>query len=120
MTDQQQRVLAAARKAGGRGITAVDFNLPNVVDDGPPITRVAARINELQDMGFRFRSGGRRQKCKVYVLESVPLTFDWGDSGVPGGPTGTGRVGGQSGASESLQLFKDAPGNAIFGLEDAA
>lgn len=114
---QSIRVLKAARSAGRRGITAVDFALPNVCDGGKPITRLAARINELQEIGFRFRDGGRRQKCKIYVLDSVPVSWDWEKAAVA--PVGLGGpLWGQAGATEPL--FKDEPQNAIFGFEDAA
>lgn len=66
---QKQRVLQAARAAGSRGLTAVDFYLPNVIDDGAPITRLAARIEELENDGIRFWRDGRRNGCVVYVLD---------------------------------------------------
>jgi hypothetical protein len=77
---QVERVLHAARRAGPRGITAVDFLAPDVCDGGKPITRLAARINDLEHRGFKFRDGGRRQSTKVYVLDRVPVTFAWPDT----------------------------------------
>lgn len=68
---QQDRVLAALQAAGPRGITAVDFDLPNVIDGGKPIQRVAARIDELKNRhGHSIEVAGRRNRCAVYVLVS--------------------------------------------------
>jgi hypothetical protein len=67
---QTERVLAALTRAGAHGITAVDFLRFPTVDGGPPITRVAARIEELRDQGHPISSGERRNKCVVYRLES--------------------------------------------------
>lgn len=69
---QKDRVLAALR-TNPRGITQVDFSLPFVIDGGNPITRVAARIEDLEKDGHRIVvAGERRDKCVVYRLfESV-------------------------------------------------
>lgn len=64
---QTDRVLAALR-AHPRGITAVDFLLPDVIDGGTPITRLGARILDLRDQGCRIETVGRRQKCVIYKL----------------------------------------------------
>lgn len=117
MTEQQRRVLHAARKAGPRGVCQVDFLAPSVIDGGKPITRLPARIGELQKDGFTFRAGGWRQKTKVFVLDSVPVSWDWEkDSAAPVDLGGS--LWGQAGAAEPL--FKDKPANAIFGLDEAA
>lgn len=68
---QTDRVLRALERAGARGITAVDFQLPDVIDGGPPILRVAARIEELADAGHRIADGGKRDRCKVYVIATT-------------------------------------------------
>jgi Helix-turn-helix domain len=65
---QRDRVLAALRRAGGRGITQLDFDLPDVVDGGPPIKRVAARIDELRTAGHWIASQRTRQRMARYVL----------------------------------------------------
>lgn len=65
---QTERVLDALRKAGPRGITAVDFALPDVIDGGPPIMRVAARVMDLRRQGHTIIASGRRQKCQAYEL----------------------------------------------------
>jgi hypothetical protein len=69
---QRDRVLAALRHAGPAGLTQVDFLGPQVCDHGKPITRVAARVNELRDQGFTISSGGTRHGCAVYVLKEQP------------------------------------------------
>ncbi len=63
----------ALLKAGPVGVTAVDFLAPNVIDYGPPITRVAARIEELRKDGLPIQSGGERDSCRVYILRAVQL-----------------------------------------------
>lgn len=64
---QTDRVYAALQRGP---ITSVDFQSPTC-DGGPPILRVAARINELRDRGCRIRSevvsGSRLAR---YVLEA--------------------------------------------------
>lgn len=60
---QTDRVLQQA--SSERGVTAVDFQLPNVIDGGPPILRVAARVNELAET-WDIRVIGKRDKCVVY------------------------------------------------------
>lgn len=73
---QTDRVLNALRKAGSRGITAVDFQLPDVIDGGPPIMRVAARVMDLRRQGHTIISAGTRQKCRRYELVAVPAPAD--------------------------------------------
>jgi hypothetical protein len=68
---QKARVLDALRRVGSHGLTAIDFSPPHVIDGGAPITRVAARIEELRAGGHKISSRGRRSKCVVYVLEDA-------------------------------------------------
>ena len=70
---QTQRILRLALERGEDGITAVDFQLPDVADGGAPILRVAARIGELEEDGIHFTDGGTRNRCKVYVLDRESL-----------------------------------------------
>lgn len=65
---QSERVLRALQTAGSRGVTQVDFSLPDVVDGGPPITRVAARVKDLREQGHMIIGAGLRQSCRVYLL----------------------------------------------------
>lgn len=67
---QNDRVLAALRRAGRFGITQVDFSLPDVIDGGKPINRVAARINDLGNAGHVIGKRGTRNRCAVYVLKA--------------------------------------------------
>lgn len=71
---QTDRVLAALHDAGPTGVTQVDFSLPHVVDGGAPITRLAARIKDLRDQGFRIHDAGTRHRCRVYVIEPIPAS----------------------------------------------
>ena len=67
---QTQRVIAAAKSY--RGVTQVDFLGTHTIDGGPPITRVAARIQDARDEGHEFENLGTRQSCKVYRWVSGP------------------------------------------------
>lgn len=71
---QSDRVLRALKLAGGTGITQLDFLRTPTIDGGPPITRVAARIQELRDAGHTILSDGKRGKCTVYKLR-VPVVL---------------------------------------------
>jgi hypothetical protein len=64
---QAQRVLRALRRHPD-GVTQVDFLLPNVIDGGHPITRLAARIRDLRDQGETIIVDGERYGCAVYKL----------------------------------------------------
>ena len=71
MSTQTQRVLAALRHAGTRGITQSDFAPPEggtVIDGGGRITRVAARIRDLRDLGHGITTGPDRDGFTTYVL----------------------------------------------------
>lgn len=68
---QRARVLAALEAAGRYGVTQVDFLRYPAVDGGAPITRVAARVEELRRDGHRIVNAGLRDKCAIYRLESV-------------------------------------------------
>ena len=73
---QTDRVLAALKRAGPRGITQIDFDLPDVIDGGTPIKRIAARVHEIRK-GLEVTEDGWRQKCRVYVyggpLNAAPV-----------------------------------------------
>lgn len=103
---QKARVLAALRSRGARGVTAVDFLLPDVIDGGRPITRVAARVLELRDEGHTIVVDGERDSCAVYRL-----LHDAQD----GPPT---RPASQA-VADSLFAAPASPRHAIFD-EDAA
>lgn len=65
---QAQRIHRALKLAGPRGITALDFIRTPTFDGGLPITRLAARIQELREQGHVITSSEKRNKCAVYVL----------------------------------------------------
>lgn len=67
---QTDRVIQAARSY--RGVCAVDFLAPNVIDDGTPITRLAARIQDAEAAGHVFEIIGTRSKTRVYRWVSGP------------------------------------------------
>jgi hypothetical protein len=78
---QLDRVLAAARSY--RGTCQTDFLAPDVCDGGPPITRVAARIQDLETLGHRFEIIGTRSKTRVYRLLDVEQGRGARPPGVP-------------------------------------
>lgn len=67
---QVSRVIAAARSY--RGVCQAEFLGPQVCDNGTPITRLAARIQDAEARGFTFELIGWRKRCKVYRLISGP------------------------------------------------
>lgn len=80
---QVDRVVRAARSY--RGVTAVDFMAPDVIDGGPPITRLAARLWDAEQQGYSFECIGRRSKCKIWRLISEPGIHDGrGGDSAPG------------------------------------
>lgn len=72
---QKGRVLKSLERAGRRGVTQADWSgVSGTPDGGPPITRLAARVLELQNDGHRIINAGRRDKCRVYALgETTPV-----------------------------------------------
>lgn len=69
---QVERVERLLRQRGEQGVTPVDFLLPNIVDGGRPITRVAARVLDLRNQGLNITTSGTRNGVAVYVLR-VPV-----------------------------------------------
>ena len=69
---QRDRVLRVLRTVGQRGVTQADFIRWPTPDGGPPITRLAARIEELRAAGYFIASGSWRDKCVVYSLIAEP------------------------------------------------
>lgn len=98
---QRSRVLAAARRFNG--VCAVDFQLPDVCDGGPPILRVAARLYELDQEGYVFEFIGKRSKCKVFRLISEPEEVEGGARGE--------KTGEKAGERDRLALDKGGPSN---------
>lgn len=106
---QRKRVLAALRVRGARGVCAVDFLAPDVIDGQAPITRLAARMLELREDGHEIKVIGEQHGCAVYRLMR-----DAQDDPAPA-PAPS--------AAETLgSLFDNAPhapANAIYGHEAA-
>lgn len=66
---QTERVLALSKRFNG--VCQADLLLPDVADGGTPITRVAARLWDLEQEGHSFEHIGTRKRCKVFrVLEA--------------------------------------------------
>jgi hypothetical protein len=70
---QTERVLRALTSAGKRGITQVDFLRFPAIDGRGPITRLAARIQDLEDAGHIIERAGTRDKCVIYRLAATAL-----------------------------------------------
>jgi len=70
---QKQRVLQSLERAGSRGVTRADWlgSAMQTPDCGPPIINVPARINELKADGHMIVGGGKRDSCKVFVLQPM-------------------------------------------------
>lgn len=66
---QRDRVLRALQLVGERGVTQADWLRQPTPDGGPPITRLAARVEELRET-HEIVVNGRRDSCAVYVLRS--------------------------------------------------
>lgn len=67
---QADRVLAAARSF--QGTCQADWLAEHTPDGGPRITRVPARIDDLERRGAVFETIGWRAKTKVFRLVSAP------------------------------------------------
>jgi hypothetical protein len=64
-----QRVLTLARKRGPRGVHSSDLDVAGeTADGGPPIRRLAARIDELRNTGHWFNTRKRRDRTVYYIL----------------------------------------------------
>lgn len=68
----QSRRVRRALERHAQGVCSVDFLLPNVIDGGLPITRLAARINDLRKAGVEIEVDGERHGCAVYKLAQTP------------------------------------------------
>lgn len=113
---QRERVLRSLRHAGPTGVTQVDWLRFPTPDGGPPITRVAARIQELREEGHEISSSGTRDRCALYVLKVKPVAE-------PARPGGQPVIAGAGSAMESLfdPVLGSAPPVGPYGeLEDAA
>jgi hypothetical protein len=62
---QLERVLAKARSYDG--VCQADFAHP-VCDGADPVTRVGARLYELDQQGYSFEVIGWRNRCKIFRL----------------------------------------------------
>lgn len=81
---QRRRVIRLLTERGADGITQRDFLLPHVADGGPPIARLASRIDELRHHdGLDISDAGWRDKYRIYrldqLVEAHPCLFDQED-----------------------------------------
>lgn len=67
--NQRDRVLRALQLRGPDGVTQEDLVPPGVVDGGPPVYRLGARVHDLRTRGHVIRTAGKRGGFIVYVLE---------------------------------------------------
>jgi hypothetical protein len=64
-----ERVLELARRRGRRGVHCSDFDVPGqTADGGKPIRRLAARVDELRNLGHVFETRKRADRTVDYVL----------------------------------------------------
>jgi len=117
---QRDRILRALRNAGDRGVTQVDFLGFPAVDGGAPITRVAARIEELRKEGHPIVNVGTRDKCAIYRL-ATPTVAPTPILDGPGRAAPNPSVGGQLGVGGLTPAPSEHRRPAIFDdWEDAA
>lgn len=85
---QVDRVLAALRNGP---LNTADFLAPNVCDGGKPIIRLAARIHDLQERGYRVETRRRLNSTVDYFLVGEPEGAH-GKSPRASVPTGAGSA----------------------------
>ncbi len=93
---QTERVLAALKAVGSRGITAYDFAIAPP-DGGRRIMRLGARILDLKEASHRIETAGRRDGHVAYRLSGVevapaPVDLSLPGSGVGGGDLSPGQL----------------------------
>lgn len=110
---QTERVLALSKRFNG--VCQADLLLPDVADGGTPITRVAARLWDLEQEGHEFEAIGTRKRCKVFRLASEPT--ETSDVGRPPKPT-TSSMSGVSVDSESVEADQEKPNTTTIKLTD--
>ncbi len=72
-----ERVLDLARRRGRAGFHSSDFDVPGqTADGGPPIRRLAARVDELRNQGHWFNTRKRRDRTVEYVLVRDAVTVE--------------------------------------------
>lgn len=106
---QKARALAALRTRGADGLCTTDFLAPDVIDHGPPITRLAARILELREDGHEIVEIGRVNGCAIYRLLQ-----DAQDAPPTRAPSAAESLGGL------FDTAPEKPRNATYGWDEAA
>jgi hypothetical protein len=94
---QTSRILAALRNGP---VSPISFAAPNVIDGGPPIMRVAARIKDLRDAGHLIRQHtATDNRTAIYTLTRE---VEFGDATAGEPPIA-------SGASSNVVVELDPP-----------
>lgn len=113
---QRDRVLRALEGVGSLGLTVEDFDgTRDVIDGGPRLKRLAARIGELRDEGYEIETrtevvnGSRYAR---YILRGSEKPRH-GDGDGRGGLSRTGRVGVSEG------LVRDGQSSTVVVTSDA-
>lgn len=104
---QTERVLKAARSYNGT--CQADWISPTTPDGGPPITRVAARIQDLEERDYTFEILHDRHGTRVYRLVSGPTVEGDSRGAIPPGPAS---------AVSLSRLFEVGPSQFGFGDEE--
>lgn len=101
---ESDRILSALQSAGARGVMSSAFDAPHVVDGGAPIRRLAARIFDLKERGFRVEAHrDSTTGLARYVLRSVVESADLGQ-GRRRGASGEGADRGQADSAPRLPM----------------
>jgi len=69
---QNERVLRALRQAAGEGLRSTAFLLPDVVDGGAPILRLASRVADLRADGHSIRTERDGSDVRYFLIAAVP------------------------------------------------
>lgn len=104
---QRDRLLRAL----GRGpVAATAFSLPDVIDGGLPIFRVAARVGELRDAGYAITTSRASNGVAVYQLVR-DASDGVGDRHAPlgGGPTDPADTSGSDWEAAAGHLLPTQP-----------
>ena len=122
MKTQAERVLEAAESF--QGTCQADWLADVTPDGGPRITRVAARLHELDGRGYGFECIGWRSRTKVFRLCSEPdvgrADDDQPDAVSPAGVGSPPVVGSASADTRQPSLFDEAPAPRNGHYDDVA
>ena len=79
---QVERLVKAARSY--KGVSRIDFQLPDVIDGGEPILNFPGRMWDAERQGYSFEKIGRRNRCGVWrLLSESDVESDSGPAPTP-------------------------------------